>query len=207
MSIESLIVFAAAMVVFGLTPGPVIVTTVARCLAGGFRAGVALNFGVVVSDVIFLVLAVYGMSWIAEQAGPAFLVVRWAGAAYLVWLGVQLWRSRPVAVDAAAVPALAPRGRWWRDLLGGLLLGLGNPKAILFYGALLPTFFDLTRVTHLDIVWLSLIIVAALTLVNNGYGLLASQARRWLRSERAMRRLNRGAGTVMIGAGVVVAAR
>lgn len=204
MSPASYAAFALAIAVFGLVPGPVIVTTVARCLTGGFRAGVSLNAGVVVGDVLFLAAAVYGLSWIAEASAPVFAAVKWAGAAYLVVLGVQLWRTEPQPLDAGPAPAV---GGYLKGMAAGLALALGNPKAILFYGALLPTFFDLKAVTATDLVWLALIDVAILTLVNNGYGLVASRARAFVRSRRAIRAVNRTAAGAMIGAGVAVAAR
>ncbi|EDP61645.1 Lysine exporter protein (LYSE/YGGA) [alpha proteobacterium BAL199] len=207
MTLESLLAFAAAMVVFGLTPGPAVLGIVARCLAGGFRAGISFNLGVVTGDLIFLAFAVYGLSAIAAAMGEVFVVVKWLGAGYLVWLGIQLWRSAPVPLDAdpAAQPVAARDTR--SGLLAGLLLALGNPKGILFYGAFLPTFMDIRAVTHTDMAWLSVVTVVTLSAVNYGYGLLAARARRWFRSRRALTALNRGSGTVMIGAGLMVAAR
>lgn len=203
MTWDSLLAYAAAMAVFGLTPGPAVLGIVARCLAGGFRAGIAFNLGVVTGDLIFLAAAVYGLSAIAAALGEVFVVVQWLGAAYLVWLGIQLWRSAPVPLDAeSAAPSGARSG-----LLAGLLLALGNPKGILFYGAFLPSFLDVAAVTPTDMAWLSLVTVTTLSAVNYGYGLLAARARRWFRSRRALVALNRGSGTVMIGAGLLVATR
>lgn len=203
MTWDSLLAYAAAMAVFGLTPGPAVLGIVARCLAGGFRAGIAFNLGVVTGDLIFLAAAVYGLSAIAAALGAVFVVVQWLGAAYLVWLGIQLWRSAPVPLDAeSAAPSGARSG-----LLAGLLLALGNPKGILFYGAFLPSFLDVAAVTPTDMAWLSLVTVTTLSAVNYGYGLLAARARRWFRSRRALVALNRGSGTVMIGAGLLVATR
>jgi threonine/homoserine/homoserine lactone efflux protein len=125
--------------------------------------------------------------------------------AYLVFLGINLWRSEP-AQSGADRAAVAPR-RWLSDMASGFAVALGNPKAVLFYGALLPTVIDLPRVTHGDLVWLVLVDMAVLILVNNSYGLAASRARGLFVSRRAMKALNRGAGGVMIGAGVLAASR
>jgi threonine/homoserine/homoserine lactone efflux protein len=211
MSLEALFAFFVTIVVFGLTPGPVVFATLARCMARGFWSGVEFNVGVVVSDIVFLLAAIYGLSAIASAMGEVFFVVKWIGAAYLVWLGIQLWRAEPVPVEEIEIDHAARRAALRRDagsaMLSGFLVGIGNPKGILFYGAFLPTFIDIQAVTTTDVVWLSLIIVVALMLVNNGYGFLAARARRWFRSRRAMQRLNRTSGTVMIGAGVLVATR
>jgi threonine/homoserine/homoserine lactone efflux protein len=204
MSIEAILAFAAAMVVFGLTPGPVVLATIARCLAGGFRAGIALNVGVIASDLVFLFAAVYGLSFVAAALGEFFLAVKIVGAGYLIWLGIQTWRA-----DSTPPVEMAPKiGRGvWRDIAAGFLLGISNPKGILFYGALLPNFLDVAAMSHGDVGIAAAVVVVALSVVNLGYGALAARVRLLLRSRQAMRNLNRGVGSVMIGTGLVVASQ
>jgi threonine/homoserine/homoserine lactone efflux protein len=130
--------------------------------------------------------------------------VKVIGGLYLVWLGWKLWTSEP---EAPPPDRLAAAGEFRRNLVGGLVLTLGNPKAIAFYAAFLPTFIDLTRITAADIAIIAAVIAGVLMVTNTGYGLLAARARVFFKSRRAMRNLNRAAGTMMVGAGVAVAAR
>jgi threonine/homoserine/homoserine lactone efflux protein len=112
-----------------------------------------------------------------------------------------LWRTVPQEPGLAPASAAAFR----RNALGGLMLTLGNPKAIVFYAAFLPTFVDLAHVTATDIAILAAVVAGVLTVTNMSYGLLASHARVLFKSRRAMRNFNRAGGTLMIGAGAAVA--
>jgi threonine/homoserine/homoserine lactone efflux protein len=107
----------------------------------------------------------------------------------------------------AAASAQGGADGFWRTSLGGLALTLGNPKAILFYAAFLPTFIDVTRLDGGDIALAVAVVTLILFLVMLGYCSLAARARRLFQSRRSMRWLNRGAGTLMIGAGAAVATR
>ena len=104
-SLETLLAFTLAMVLLAASPGPGFLMVVARALSGGFAAGLAAIAGLVLGDILFLVLAVLGLSTLAAVMGEFFLVVKLLGAAYLVWLGVKTWRSRPSLPDLAAPDA------------------------------------------------------------------------------------------------------
>ena len=114
-----------------------------------------------------------------------------------------MWRSEPIPAGAGVE---TERG-FWRNSLGGFALTLGNPKAILFYAAFLPSFIDVTRLGLSDIALLVAVVTVVLFLVMLGYCSLAARARRLFQSRHSMRRLNRGAGALLIGAGVAVATR
>lgn len=203
MTLETALAFAFGMVVLTLTPGPSMLTTIAKSLASGFWAGFQYNIGVCIGDLIFLMLAIFGLQIVAELLGEVFFVVKFLGAAYLLWLGLKLWRAEPVPLEARPVGSKGPL----KEVMAGILITLGNPKVILFYGALLPTFVDLETLVAADIAILSAIVVAAIVVVNNFYGLMAARARRVFRSARAVQVLNRSAGGVMIGAGLFIATR
>ncbi len=204
MSPESALSFFIAIVVFGVTPGPGVFAVLARALTGGARACTALALGMVISDILYLVFACLGLAAIAHQWGGLFTAIRWLGAGYLVYLGVRLWRA-PVA-EGMFENGIAPT-RHAAGFVQGFLISASNPKVILFYMAFLPTFMDLSALSGRDIV-----LAAALTLVGLMLGLMAiavgaSRARRLFRSRRAVRRLNRGAGSIMVGAGAYLATR
>ena len=203
MTLETAFAFALGMVILMLTPGPSMLTTIAKSLASGFWTGFQFNLGVCIGDLIFLMLAIFGLQIIAELLGDIFIVVKFVGAAYLLWLGTKLWLAKPEPLDAR--PQVS-KGMF-REIMAGVLITLGNPKVILFYGALLPTFVDLELLTAPDITILAGIVVSAVLLVNNFYGFMAARARRIFRSGRAVKVLNRSAGSAMIGAGLYIVTR
>lgn len=206
MTTDSLLTLALAILVFGASPGPGIFAVVARALSQGFGAAMAMTGGLILGDLVFLTLAVSGMSALAATMGEAFLVLKLAGGAYLVWLGVKAWRTEPVPVGAAETGAAAARGPL-RSFLGGFVVTLSNPKAILFYAAILPTILDLQAIDAAGLVAAGAVVAAVLLVVCAGYALLAAGARGVFTSSKAMRRLNRVSGALLMGAGVAIAAR
>ncbi|HSE76499.1 MAG TPA: LysE family translocator [Alphaproteobacteria bacterium] len=206
MTLGSTLAFVIAVFVLGVTPGPAVAATIARGLTTGFWSAAALHLGVVLGDLVLLSLAIFGMAAVAQAMGELFFVVKIIGAAYLVWLGWTLWTSEPIDPAAPAERAV-PSRQTGRNVFAGLVITLGNPKAIIFYAAFLPTFVDLRQVGAGDIAVIAAVVVIVLTITNLSYAALATRARDLLRSRRAMRTLNRTAGTMMVGAGIVVATR
>lgn len=207
MSLETLLAFTLAMFLLSVTPGPGFLMVVGRALADGFKAGLAAIVGLVLGDLLFLLLAILGMSALAAVLGEFFLAVKILGAAYLIWLGVKTWRSRPhLPQMAAPEPAGSPLPHF-RSALLGFVVTLGNPKVILFYGALVPTFVDVTALTSADVAALAFVVAAMLFLVVGCYAWLAARAGRMVRSERALVWLNRATGGLLVAAGIAVATR
>ena len=202
MDLATIIAFAGAFFVFAASPGPDNMTIVARTISSGAASGIAYGAGTVVGILIFLMLAAFGLSIIAAKMAIVMTVLRYGGAAYLIWMGIRLWTAVPV------VPELQPvSGR--RGLLTifatGVALNLGNPKMPLFYVALLPNVVGASLTSaHLGI--LVAVIMAVEIVVIGGHVVLAGRARNLLRTPRIVRRVNRAAGGVMIGAGVAVVA-
>jgi threonine/homoserine/homoserine lactone efflux protein len=203
MTLEMTLAFAGAFFLLAVSPGPGLVAILSRTLGGGYASGLAVTAGLVIGDAIFLGIAMIGLSAIANTMGPWFQIVKYAGAAYLIWIGVQAIRSAgaQLSIDAERSGAL------WRDLALGLLVTLGNPKPILFYGALLPTFLDLQRTTPADFIVMMSVVVIVSFAVYSGYMLMAHRARRLLGSTGTAQRLNQTTGVMLIGSGLVVASR
>jgi len=157
--------------------------------------------------VVWLSFAVVGLAVVAKTFATVFLVVKYAGAAYLLWLAWKMWRA-PATVPGQVEPgeALRQSGNL-RLAMAGLALTLGNPKTMVFYLALLPNIIALETVTMLGYIELSLVTLAVLALVLGGYCVLAERARRMIASSRATRLLNRVAGSMMAGAAMAVATR
>ena len=198
----TLLAFAAAFLVFAASPGPDNMTIVARTLSHGPAAGIAYGLGMVAGILALLVLAATGLAVVAREMGTAMTVLRYAGAAYLVWTGIRLWTAEPVLPTERTDgrrPGLAA------SVLTGLALNLGNPKMPLFYLALLPNVVG-TVLTPPQVGLLAAVIVAVEALVIGAHVLLAGRLRRLLRTRAAVRRANRAAGGVMVGAGVAVVA-
>ena len=204
LTVYSAIGFSVAMLVLAVSPGPGVFATVARALASGFRSALAVICGIVLGDIIFLLFAAFGLSMVARVLGNMFFIVKICGGAYLVWLGIKIWLKDPEA--ASENPASATRSQW-ANFVSGLVITLSNPKVILFYCGFLPTFLDLSTLTVFDLAIVVAIITAVLVGVLGIYAYLASRARKLFASKRSMRRLNRGAGSVMVAAGVAIAVR
>ncbi|WP_210496165.1 LysE family translocator [Microvirga antarctica] len=205
MDLAGLLVFSTALFIAAASPGPGIAAIVARVLGRGARGAMAFSLGVAIGDVVWLTFAVVGLAALAQAFHGVFLVVKWAGAAYLLYLAYRLWTAPVVPHDVAV--GEAPAERPFRLFLGGIAVTLGNPKPMVFYLALLPTLIDLTQLSALGYAELVAATMVVLTVVFAGYILLAVRARRLFTSATAIRRLNKSTGAVMAGAAVAIAAR
>jgi threonine/homoserine/homoserine lactone efflux protein len=202
--ITSLLIFTGALFVAAASPGPGIAAIVARVLGRGMNGAFAFTAGVALGDVVWLTLAILGLAVVAQTFHFAFLAIKYAGAAYLLYLAWKLWTAPVASHDVAPNASRISRVR---RFLAGLAVTLGNPKVMVFYLALLPNIIDLQAVTVWGWLELSVATLAVLTLVFGGYVLLAARTRRLFTSERAMRRINRGSGVIMASAAVAIAAK
>ena len=203
MTLESAFAFFIAVLIFGVTPGPGVFALMAKALVYGSRSCFMLALGMTISDILYLIAACLGLALIASQWGEVFTLIRYIGAVYLLYLGWKMWH--------APLNAPAPNTQSKRDALAsftqGFLISASNPKVILFYIAFLPTFMDLTVLNGFDIALASVLTLFALMIGLMSIALFASKARVWFQSEAAMKRLNRSAGSIMIGAGIYLASR
>jgi threonine/homoserine/homoserine lactone efflux protein len=206
MSWYGLLTFCVVYFLAVATPGPGVAAVIAQGLARGSAGAPAFIAGFLVGDLIWFVAAALGLSALAQAAHTAFLVVRYVGALYLLYLAYKLWTApaRPFARGADQDALERPPHALF---VGSLTLTLSNPKPMLFFLALLPTVVPLGTLSafgHLEIVGaIALILPATL----GGYVLLAARARVWLKNPRAIRLVNRGSGTLMAAAAVAVATR
>ena len=194
--------FVMVLLVAVISPGPAIAALVARIMARGTDGIAAFCAGLVLGDLIWLSCAMFGLAALAALFQPVFQIVKYVGAAYLLFLAWKLWRDSGAPVQAEPV-----RGRGMQLFGAALLLSLGNPKIMLFYLALMPTVIDLTSLTVLDMAELAAIVAVVVSIVLAGYVLLAAHARRMFTSPRAIRTVNRTAGLAMAGAAVVIVTR
>ena len=198
--------FAVALAIAVALPGPGIFAVVSCAIGRGFREALALICGIIIGDLIYFYLAVLGMAALAHSLGELFVVVKFAGAAYLIWLGVKLWRQRPAGMDDGGSGAALQRG-FRRNLLGGLMVTVSNPKTIGFYAGLLPTFIDLEKLSVGDAVAMGGIVVLMVGGIPAAYAAAAASSRKFFHHPSRMKLMQRTAGTMMIGAGVTVASQ
>jgi len=206
MSLEAAISFFIAIFIFGITPGPGIFALLGKALTTGVKDCVPLSLGMTISDIVYLILATFGLAAIAENYSGLFLAIRLLGAAYLIYLGYKMWTAE-VTTDFKQTTDKSISRSWVSGFIQGFLISASNPKVILFYIAFLPTFIDLTALNDSDIYLISVLTFFALML-----GLLlvsfgASSVRQYLKSKQAIQRLNRTAGSIMIGAGLFLVSR
>ncbi|MGI8931957.1 MAG: LysE family translocator [Sphingomicrobium sp.] len=202
MTTVSLLAYAAALLLAAVTPGPAMFAVISTGLSRAARQAIAAGAGVALGDLLLAALALLGLAAIAESYGWLFGLIKFAGAAYLIWLGIRMWRA-PVRIEAE--PAGGERGS--RTLVLGTAIALGNPKAILFHASLMPLILDLRSLTWNGAVIILALVVAINLAVMSGYGILAGRAQRLFRTPRRLRWMNRIGGGAMIGTGAVMASR
>lgn len=201
---HALLLYAGALVIFWVTPGPVFVALTARALGGGFRSAWPLAVGVTLGDILWPLLAIFGLTWIVARFAGLMSVLHWVAAVVFVIMGIGLLRV--AGRGGIAADGRLTRPGIWPAFSAGVAAVIGNPKAILFYMGVLPGFFDLTRVGLPDIAVILALSTTIPLLGNLTAALAFGQARRLLRAPRALWWINAVAGSLMILVGVVIAA-
>ena len=200
MSLTLWLGFLLAAIMIAVTPGPGAVLSMSTSMRHGYWSALVAIIGLQVAILVHLVIVAVGFGALIAASETAFSIVKFIGAAYLIWLGVQKWCSPPVPVDAERV-TVRRRGLF----LQGLLVNLTNPKAIIFIGALVPQLIDLGR----SQVEQYLLIAATLCLtdivVMSAYALAAGRLGRWLSDPRAIRIQNKAFGGLFVSAGTLLA--
>lgn len=187
-----------AMVILAAIPNVSVIMVSARAASSGFIHGTSTALGIVVGDIIFILLAILGLSVLVEAMGKLFVLVKYVGAAYLIGMGIQLWRSSSNSVAARndTAPSLLS------SFLAGLLITLGDYKAILFYLVFFPAFVDLSTLSYLDTGIITVTAIIAVGGVKVGYALMANKVSLLVHNTVVVKALNRTAGTVLTGVGL-----
>ena len=201
MSFETWLAFAAASAILIIIPGPTILLVVSYALGKGWRSALPMAVGVALGDCAAMTASIVGLGALLSASATLYTVLKWIGAAYLIWLGIKLWRAggtldaRPVDSDASP----------FKMLLHAFIVTALNPKGLTFFVAFLPQFVD----PNADF-WRQMLIFEAtfigIAFVNAfSYALLASRARHFVRSEKLMTNISRAGGSLLIGAGLMAA--
>jgi threonine/homoserine/homoserine lactone efflux protein len=200
--LSSVLIFALVFTVSAFTPGPDTMTIFSRALTGGRLAAAPYTVGVVLAKLTLLTLVVLGLAAIAKTFGTFFVILKFAGAAYLVWAGIKMWR-RSGTSEARDLGANVS----WNDALTGYALGISNPNAIVFYVAVLPTVLDVHSLNLGMYLTLCMTLTILMIVIASVYALLADRLRGFMKSSKARRVTNQVAGGAMIGSALLVATR
>ncbi len=203
MSLSTLLVFAGALFIAAGSPGPNIAALVARVLTKGARNVLPFLSGMWLGEAIWLTFAVAGLATIAETFHVAFVVIKWVGVAYLLYLAWKMW----FASSDTAGEELPDEQSATRLFLAGFTVTMGNPKIMVFYVALLPSIIDLHGVTLSGWAELVTTMFVVLVVIDLTWAMLAAKARTFLKSRRAVRIANRTSAATMAGAAVAIAMR
>lgn len=201
MTWETWAAFTAASALLLIIPGPTILLVISYALGQGWRAALPVAIGVALGDFTAMTLSMLGLGALLATSATIFTILKWVGAAYMIWLGIKLWRAGGALqakpqTDAASTAKML--GHAW-------IVTALNPKSIIFFVAFLPQFLDphadfLTQMAIFETTFLVLAFANAL-----GFALVASRARAAIRSERVVGTANKVGGSLLIGAGILTA--
>ena len=203
MSLETWIAFAIAAAIILVMPGPTILLVVSQSLVHGPKAAVPLVLGVGLGDFVAVSASLLGLGVVLAASALLFSVIKWIGAAYLLYLGFSLWRT-PVVAEGMKVKVEEVSAR--RHFYNAFIVTALNPKGIVFFLAFVPQFlnYEAAVVPQMVIFGATFLVLA---IVNAAlYAIFAGRIRHWFRKPAARKWLNRTGGTALIGAGVMTAA-
>jgi len=197
MTLWSSLALIAAIFLLAISPGPGVFATISRAIASGFTNASLLVVGIIVGYIIFLLLAIYGLNLASQVLGEFFILVKYIGGVYLIYLGYKIWTSKVLPHEIVGNNELS----WKTNFFSGLLITLSNPKVIIFYLSFLPAFMNLKILTTIDTAIVIIIISITLAFVLLSYAYMATRARKLLKSQSVMDKLNKTSGGAMISAG------
>lgn len=194
-------IYAFAILILFITPGPVWVAVIARALSGGFGAAFPVAIAVVLGDLFWVTLAIFGVAWVTSIYGDFLEILRWVASLVFIAMGWLLVRH---AAAEISTDSRLTRPGIWAGFSAGLLVILGNPKAVLFYMGVLPGFFDLATITGADIAAILAISALVPFLGNVALASFVGRMRALVRDTRKRTRLNQIAGGLLILVGLVL---
>lgn len=203
LTITSIAALSGVMAIGAMIPSVSVLAVSARSAAFGFNHGVFTSLGIVVGDIVFILIAIYGLSFLTASMGSHFALIKYVGGAYLVWLGVALWRSE----SKTGADAKSGKSSLLSSFMTGLLITFGDQKAILFYLGVLPAFIDFSTMSFFDT---GIVVIVAIVAVGGPklfYAFMADRAGLIFKNAKAIKSINVAAGSVMVGVGVLLIAK
>ena len=202
MTVELWLAFAAASAVLLAIPGPTVLLVVAYALGQGRRAAVATTAGVALGDFTAMTASLLGLGLLLATSATLFTALKWAGAAYLVYLGIKLWRASVASDPSGPAPAAVSSERIFAHTW---LVTALNPKSLVFFTAFLPQFLDPTRPLLAQFVIMEITFLVLATLNATLYAVLAAYARNGIKRPAVQVTVNRVGGSLLVGAGLLTA--
>ena len=203
MTFSSLCIFLLVLGAGAAIPGPDIVAILARALSHGFKNTLALISGILFGHALWTVAAALGLVVLVQTLGSAFVVIKFAAAIYLIHLAWNLWNAHTEATLSSADNSNDRRS----GFISGLLISLSNPKAMIFFGTVMPTVLPIANLTVLQLVLVLFLSTTTMFIVFGAWAAVASRARIALQNASSRRALNRGSALALAGAGIAIAAR
>jgi homoserine/homoserine lactone efflux protein len=203
MSWQTWLLYAATDAFAYLVPGPAVLLIVSQALARGARRTAWAILGMLAAEIMYFVLSATGLALLLTASYDLFFAIKWVGAAYLVWLGIQAFRGRASAFAVGPETVAVPR---LRSALHGFVLNAANPKVLLFYTAILPQFVNPAAPIAAQMIVLGVTGITVGALISAGYALAAERMARRLAGPLYARLTNRITGSLLIAAGAGLAA-
>lgn len=198
--------FALAAAAVIAIPGPTTLMVLGHTVSNGWRTGALSLIGVTLGDICAITLSVLGFSALLATSAEAFTVMKWAGAAYLVWLGVQLWRAPPLEFSTGELTPTSEKRQGIRAAITQtFLVTLLNPKGILFFAAFLPQFIDPAKPLWPQVIVLMLTFDVLAAAIQGFYIFAMGRARNRIADPRVLKNMNRVGGAMLVGAGLFTA--
>lgn len=202
MTLDVYLAFVVAATVLIVIPGPSLMVVVSHAMGVGLRPSWFTIFGVAASHTVFFLITALGLSAFLLSFAHIFIWIKWIGVAYLIWMGIKQWRAKPKPLEAKADETSKP---WWSLFFQGFAITMTNPKALVFYAMFFPPFLNPANpvVPQLLIMGVTFLLILLLTCFL--YALVAAQTRSWFSKPNHIRWQNRITGSLLIGAGVLLA--
>jgi len=202
MTLNSIVALFSAMVVLASIPSVSVLAVSTRSATSGLIHGIFTTIGIVLGDIIFIITAIWGLSFLAETMESLFVLIKYLGGAYLIVLGIGLCRSKSKALVTEEVM----ESSLLSSFLTGLLITLGDQKATLFYLGFFPAFLDISKISYFDTIIIVAVTIVAVGSVKLGYAILADRSRLLIGS-KIRQGMNIAAGCVMIAVGIFLVAK
>lgn len=204
MSVETWLAFAATAAVILVIPGPTILLVVSYALGYGRKTAAVTASGVALGDLVAMTASMLGLGALLATSAELFTVLRWVGGAYLVYLGIKLWRA-PVQTGPISDNDNLPERKSHRIFFHAFMVTALNPKSIVFFVSFVPQFIDRDAAFLPQVVVMEATFVVLATLNALGYAFLADRARNMIRKASVQKTVNRTGGAMLISAGTVTA--
>ena len=187
--------FLVITVVLFLTPGPIVTLVISTGARQGARAAILTVAGATIGNAVLLTCIAFGLNWILKTSAEVFEILKWIGAAYLVWLGIQAWRHASAVVEPPA-----PRGHV--HAMRGFLVAITNPKSIAFFTAFLPQFIDPALPAGFQLLVMSVCSVVMGFVLDCGWGAAAAAGRAFFMKPQHNKLLGRISAVMLVGGGI-----